>query len=108
MSEKHDQFCKQLKNQSNEESKFFAAATESAESREQLAKATKEMADAEAFDKQAREFIHSPIDPKLDYTNAAYGRIATSRLAGQRMASAQRKLDEAKARVNDSKEFARE
>jgi len=45
MSEKHDQFCKELgnKNVTNEgESKFFAAATESAESRYQSAKAIQE------------------------------------------------------------------
>ena len=45
MSEKHDQFCKELgnKNVTNEsESKFFAAATESAESRYQAAKAIQE------------------------------------------------------------------
>ena len=45
MSEKHDQFCKELGNKNvtkESESKFFAAATESAESRYQAAKAIQE------------------------------------------------------------------
>ena len=56
----------------------------------------------------AREFIQTPADPSLNQAEAAIGKLKTAELAGSKLSHAQRELDEAQKRIQDSKAFARE